>query len=127
MNNCKHCNSEKLVKAGFKDGVQKWRCKECGKYQGLVDNRIKYTEEERKAAICLYLEGNGFRRTARILSELFKKNFCYRTIMQWVKKEGQILESQKKTPKEAIKILEMDELYTYIKKIRKNKNMDGSE
>ena len=55
------------------------------RYQGLVDHRVKYTEEERKAEICLYLEGNGFRRTARILSELFQKNFCYRTIMQLVK------------------------------------------
>ena len=36
--------------------------------------------------------------------------------MQWVQKAGRELENQKETLKEEIKILEMDELYTYIKK-----------
>ena len=36
--------------------------------------------------------------------------------MKWVKKEGKALESQLETLKEEINILEMDELYTYIKK-----------
>ena len=116
MKNCKHCGSDRLIKIGFKHGVQKWRCKECGKYQGAVDRREKYTEKDRKAALCLYLQGVGFRPAARILSKLFNKNFCYRTIMQLVKKAGRELENQKETLKEEIKILEMDELYTYIKK-----------
>ena len=116
MKNCKHCGSDRLIKIGFKHGVQKWRCKECGKYQGAVDRREKYTEEDKKAALFLYLEGVGFRPAARILSKLFNKNFCYRTIMQWVQKAGRELENQKEILKEEIKILEMDELYTYIKK-----------
>ena len=118
MKKCNHCGSSHLVKVGHKNGLQKWRCKDCGKYQGEVDHRIKYTENERKAALLLYLEGTGFRRAARILSKMFNKNFCYRTIMQWVQKEGKKLEAQKQTLKEEIKILEMDELYTYIKKIK---------
>lgn len=116
MNKCKHCNSERIIKAGFRRGVQKWRCKECGKYQGEVDRRVKYTEKDRKAALFLYLEGVGFRPAARILSKLFNKNFCYRTIVQWVQKAGRELEKRKETLREEIKILEMDELYTYIKK-----------
>ena len=36
--------------------------------------------------------------------------------MQWVQKAGRELENQKEALKEEIKILEMDELYTYIKK-----------
>ena len=123
MTHCRHCNSERLVKAGHRDGVQKWRCKECGKYQGEVDRRFKYSETERKLAIFLYLEGCGFRRAARILSQIFNRYFCYRTIMKWVKKEGKALESQLETLKEEINILEMDELYTYIKK--SNQYMDG--
>ena len=39
MNKCKHCNSERLVKAGFKDGVQKWRCKDTKDY---VNNELYY-------------------------------------------------------------------------------------
>ena len=46
--------------------------------------------------------------------------------MQWVQKEGKKLEARKETLKEEIKILEMDELYTYIKKIKWDKNMDRS-
>ncbi len=82
MKACKHCGGERLIKIGFKNGVQKWRCKKCGKYQGVVDRREKYTEEDKKTALFLYLEGACFRPAARILSKLFNKNFCYRTIMQ---------------------------------------------
>ena len=39
--------------------------------------------------------------------------------MQWVKKAGKELEKQKEVLKEEIKILEMDDLYTYIKKTNK--------
>ena len=59
-------------------------------------------------AVTLYLEGCGFRRIARILSEMFEKHFCYQTVILWIKKEA----------KKEIQILEMDELYTYIKKIK---------
>ena len=122
----KNCGIGSLVKIGFKNGVQKWRCKWCGKYQGAVDRREKYTKEDSKAALFLYLEGVGFRPAARILSKLFNKNFCNRTIMQWVKKAGRELEKQKETLKEEIKILEMDESYIY-KKDQQNKSMDGSK
>ena len=64
MKTCKHCGGERLIKIGFKNEVQKWRCKECGKYQGEVDRRGKYTEEDKKAALFLYLEGVGFRPAA---------------------------------------------------------------
>ena len=88
MEHCTHCGSEHIVKAGHKNGVQKWKCKNCGKYQGAGDHRLKYTEAEKKAALFLYLEGVGFRQSARILSKMFNKDFCYRTIMQWVQKEA---------------------------------------
>ncbi len=66
---CKHGGNERLIKIVFKNGVQKWRCKECGKYQGAVDSREKYTEADKKAALSLYLEGVGFRPAAKILSK----------------------------------------------------------
>ena len=69
-------------------------------------------------AVTLYLEGCGFRRIARILSEMFEKHFCYQTVILWIKKEAKKIESSKVEAKKEIQILEMDELYTYIKKIK---------
>jgi transposase-like protein len=79
------------------------------------DNRRKYGEEEKRMALKLYLEGSGFRRIARLMSEIFKKKFLYQTIVKWIKKFGdQVMNLQKKSKK--IEVLEMDELYTYVKK-----------
>ena len=37
-------------------------------------------------AVTLYLEGCGFRRISRILSEMFDKFFRWQTVVQWIKK-----------------------------------------
>jgi hypothetical protein len=79
------------------------------------DNRIKYGEAEKRIALKLYLEGCGFRRIARIMSEIFKKRFLYQTIVKWIKKLGnQVMDLQRKCGK--VDVLEMDEIYTYVKK-----------
>ena len=116
MEKCRHCGSERIIKTGHRDGQQKWRCKDFGKFQGEVDRREKYTEKERQTAIDLYLEGCGFRRIARILSGIFNRHVCYQTVIQWIKKEAKRIENLEPKKEENIQILEMDELYTYIKK-----------
>lgn len=116
MEKCRHCGSERIIKTGHRDGQQKWRCKDCWKFQGEVDRREKYTEKERQTAIDLYLEGCGFRRIARILSGIFNRHVCYQTVIQWIKKEAKRIENLEPKKEENIQILEMDELYTYIKK-----------
>ena len=118
MERCRHCGSERIIKTGHRDGQQKWRCKDCKKFQGERDRREKYSAKEREMALALYLEGCGFRRIARILSKMFEKNFCYQTIILWIKKEAKKIDSSNIEHKKEIQILEMDELYTYIKKIK---------
>ena len=54
----------------------------------------------------------------RILSEMFERHVCYQTVIQWIKKEAKKVEKMAEEKKEEIQILEMDELYTYIKKNR---------
>ena len=44
MKNCRHCGSERIIKTSHKDGQQKWRCKDCGKFQGEKDRREKYSK-----------------------------------------------------------------------------------
>ena len=41
------------------------------------------------------------------MSKIFNKNYRYQTIMNWIKRAGL---------KVLIEVLEMDELYTYVKK-----------
>ena len=61
----------------------------------------------------MYLNNGGFRRIAEIL------NLPLSTVFSWVKKAGQIVDEIVKTRQEQaeeIEILEMDELFTYVKK-----------
>ena len=74
------------------------------------DRREKYLTKEREVAVTLYLEWCGFRRIARILSEIFEKRFCYQTVILWIKKAAKKVEKQGKELKEEIPVLEMDEL-----------------
>ena len=67
----------------------------------------KIHKKTKTTALFLCLEKIVFRATARILSELFKKKFCYRTMMQWGEKENKKQESKKYRLKEEIKVLEM--------------------
>ena len=127
MTECRHCGSKSIIKKGRKDGQQKWICKECGKYQGAVDRRIKYSENEKKMAVTLYLEGNGFRRIARILTEMFNKQFRHQTVTQWIKKAAQKVEESIEPLNETIEILEMDELYTFYKKKESDQSLVGSK
>ena len=64
---CKFCGSEAPSKSGFTRGQQRYFCKSCDGNQIVGDDREKHSKVERYAAMVLYLEGNGFRRIARIL------------------------------------------------------------
>ena len=71
MERCRHCGSERIVKTGHRDGQQKWRCKDCGKFQGEKDRREKYTENEKN--------GRNTRALAKVeLSKILKKDRVYR-------------------------------------------------
>ena len=72
------------------------------------DVRKRSTDKEREAAITLYLEGDDFRRIARILIQIYGKLFHNQTLMNWIKKAGL------KVLKEMSKV-KIDELHMYIK------------
>ena len=66
---CEACNDKKnQIKAGkTKAGAQKYKCKICGKYYVPEGKKRGYSEEIKKQAIKLYLEGNSSRAVGRIL------------------------------------------------------------
>ena len=61
MERYRHCGSERIIKTNPRDGQQKWRCKDCGRFQWEKDRQEKYSKKGREVAVTLYLEGHGFR------------------------------------------------------------------
>ncbi len=78
---CKICKEEKgQIKAGkTKAGSQMYRCKICGRRYTPKPKERMYSEEVKKQAIKLYMEGNSGRAVGRILG--ISKNTC----LYWIK------------------------------------------
>ena len=113
---CAVCGCKALWKAGIVKGKQRYRCKNCNENQAETDGRVKYSGAERKYALVMYLEDCGFRRIARIMSKIFGKHYRHQTIMNWIKKAGlRVLKENSK--QEQMDVVEMDELYTFVKKL----------
>ena len=66
---CKNCRKETgQIKVGkTRAGSQKYKCKHCGKVYTPNPKERTYSEEIKKQAIKLYMEGNSGRAVGRIL------------------------------------------------------------
>ena len=106
--NCTRCNSQSIVKNGNVRGLQRFRCKEC-RYNFSAE--LKSTAKPmtmKRHALTLYLEGLGFNSIGRILG------VSHVSVMNWIKMFGK--EAMKLNNEHEAKIIEIDELHTYIKK-----------
>ena len=112
---CERCKNEKeQIKAGkTKAGSQKYKCKICGKVYTPKPKERNYSEEIKKQAIKLYMEGNSGRAVGRILG--ISKNMCLR----WVRKYAKTIES-KDIPNKREEAIEMDELYSFLERKKQN-------
>ena len=116
---CKFCKSENIVKRGFSRlKKQIFICKSCLKYQLIGDERKKYDEKIIFSAYLLFKECNNYRRIARILSQMFSQKIYYQTVIKWIQKKVDEFPENTNEIKDFrdVEILEMDELYTFIKK-----------
>ncbi len=112
---CKRCKDAGCVKNGLMQKKQRYRCKACGYNFTQGDGRTEYDAQTKQMAVRMYLNNCGFRRIAEIMQVPLS------TIFDWIKHAGQIVDEMVKTQKQDsgdIEILEMDELYTYVKKSR---------
>lgn len=120
---CPKCQSQKYIKNGFVRNCQRYRCRECRCNFIEGDRRIKHDNTKKNLVIRMYLNNCGFRRISEIL------NIPLATVFSWVKKAGQIVDEMVKNREEAgedIEILEMDELFTFIKKsLEETKKLEG--
>ena len=111
---CPHCGQrERQNKQGkTKAGSQKYLCRDCKRVYTPEPKRREYSEEIKRQAIKLYLEGNSGLVVSRILG--ISKNMC----LYWVKKYTKKIKP-KKVFNERVEVIEMDELYSFVE--RKNR------
>ena len=110
---CKKCKSNIWTKNGNVKNKQRYKCQTCGYNYTLGDRRKMYGADKKALVVRMYLNNCGIRRIAHILE------IPLATVFSWIKKAGKIVEEmvkKRKDNEEKIEILELDELYTYIKK-----------
>ena len=77
---CKQCKSNKVVKNGKQDSIQRYKCKDCGCV--FRESEPKYSPEFKLDAVMMHLNSVGFRAIGRI------KNVHNSLVSYWVKKAG---------------------------------------
>jgi len=103
---CPKCKQTEHCKAGFAKGRQRYKCKSCGYYYTVEKKSDVKSEETRRMALEMYLEGVGFRGIGRLL------RISFGTVYQWIKKWGEQVDLPVRT--ESISIVELDELHSYV-------------
>lgn len=110
---CKTCQSENIVKNGLQDGVQRYKCKTCGSvFRGKA---AKYSADFKLDVIMMYINSMGIRAIARV------KKIHNSLVSLWVKQMGEVIKDAftkriEEVQPENINIVELDELFTYVKK-----------
>jgi transposase len=112
---CRHCGSTSLVKSGIVHGKQRHRCKDCGKSTRADDRRIKYPPEKKLRVLKLYLENVGIRSIERL------EGVPNPLIIRWIRSSAAFISDLLKPAAppeklEDVEIMEMDELYSFVKK-----------
>ena len=104
---CPRCKSNDKVKNGIIKGVQRYRCNEC-KYNFTVEKRSgEYSNETKRKALQLYLEGLGFRSIGRILS------VSNVSVLNWIKEFGKKVKDLQPNNK-TVEYAELDEMHSFI-------------
>jgi uncharacterized C2H2 Zn-finger protein len=101
---CNKCGATEVIKRGTQDGKQRYLCRKCNAV--FRNTKPKYSSELKAEVIKSYLGSGGIRAIGNA---------------NWVKKAGIIMkeafiEKMGKVQEKNIQILEVDELFTYVKK-----------
>jgi insertion element IS1 protein InsB len=107
---CEKCNSANIVRNGHTPtGKQKYHCRECGHY-GRLDKAPRYSESDKETILKTSLERSSLRGLGRVF------RVARETVIRWLKKTIQRLQSLKKTtkPAETGDVVEVDELWSFV-------------
>jgi len=110
IDKCSHCGSQKYVKDGKAAGKQRYECKECGRKFGGG----KHSLSEKLFAMQLYVNNVGIRKIG------FFCKVSHSLVIKWIrstyKNLSSKIEREGKAEGREPDVIEMDEIYTYIKK-----------
>ena len=111
---CKKCGSERHVKAGFRKGEQRYRCKDCGcKFVPTLVWRRR-TENQKIIALFLYVSGLSLRRIAVVVKA------DLHAVYRWIRDYARTHYEKPKPCGEAV-VVELDEMWGYLHQ-KKNKS-----
>ena len=109
---CPRCQSQDLIKRGFKSGFQRYRCRACGRH--CTDRAPKFSAEAKAKAIDMYVNNVGIRKIARFVGA------SPAGVLRWIRKEHAIIQARLAAAKPVLSdepdIIEMDEIYTFVQK-----------
>lgn len=109
---CVKCNSEKLVKNGIVAKKQRYRCNDCGYNYTVSQKSDVKSNDTKKLALAMYIEGLSFRAIGKIL------NISYSTVYQWVKdldKQTKMLHSDR-----TIDMATVEQIEQYVTEAKAN-------
>jgi transposase len=107
---CKGCGGEEHVKNGLMRGKQRYRCKACG--LNFTDTPARGMPLAMKAtAVLLYVSGLSMNRTGKLLG------VSTPTIQAWIEQFAKVY-AQKPAPEGRAVVIELDEMWHYVKKSR---------
>ena len=110
---CTRCGSSQFSKNGSYNGAQRYKCKSCMRY--FSDKPRKFTYQQKAKAIQMYLNNVGIRKIAKFTG------CSASSVIDWIKILGkqisdQLQDNAKKATSQMPDIIEMDEIYTFVKK-----------
>ncbi len=108
---CRHCGSCNIIRNGRQGGVQRFHCRSCQRYSRK--RPPKFSAETRALALDMHLNNVGIRKIARFTGA------SPATIITWIRKAYDALAAKKALApinETAPDIIEMDEIYTFVKK-----------
>jgi len=105
---CPACAANtRQTKAGFnRCGTQRLHCQHCLRYYTLEPKKKGYAQDIRRLALKLVVDGNSFRRAARLVG------VCPQTVSTWINTTAQTL-PLRPAPAQA-DVVELDELFTFV-------------
>jgi len=103
---CPKCKSSEHCKAGQAKGRQRHKCKSCGYHYTVEKKSDVKSEDVRRMALEMYLEGVGFRAIGRLLK------ISFGTVYKWVRRLGE--QADLPVRAEPVSIVELDELHSYV-------------
>ena len=107
---CKACGSGEHVQNGLMRGKQRYRCKACG--LNFTDTPLPGKPLAMKVtAVLLYVSGLSMNRTAKLLG------VSTPTIQAWIEQFAKVY-AQKPAPEGRAVVIELDEMWHYLKKSR---------